>query len=327
MSISDKYDYMQPSLKISKDSSKESAIRFDYSALWLLVFGTIAISFGGIFVRIAEESISPEATIFNRFFIASLILVTIRIPRLSASIKANIFKKINWKAQDFKTILLFLLCGLSGSLMQYAYALSVAQAGIAISTLLLSMSPIVTAFFALYFLKEKLRPLFGIGLAIAIGGAIGIALGEANRAPSAAIGETIALSSAFFLGAYLLLIQRLRERFSAIDILTIVSIIISLFMLVSVLLSGQQFFPETLKGWLSVVMLAIICQIIGQGLIIIALEKLSAKLTSVLLLLDPIFAAILALIIFSEALTLPSWLGLLVCIIGISICTFSQSRA
>ena len=85
-------------------------------------------------------------------------------------------------------------------------------------------------------------------------------------------------------------------------------------------------FPETLKGWLSVVMLAIICQIIGQGLIIIALEKLSAKLTSVLLLLDPIFAAIFALIIFSEALTLPSWLGLLVCIIGISICTFSQSR-
>ncbi|WP_413324568.1 DMT family transporter [Synechococcus sp. MIT S9503] len=312
---------------MANDSAGDHIARFDYSAVWFLVFGAIAGSFGGIFVKIAEESLSPEATIFNRFFIASLILITIRMPRFIASIKDDAFKIFNSKAQDIKTILLFLLCGLSGSLMHYAYCLSVAKAGIAISDLLLSMSPIVTAFFALYFLKEKLNSLFGIGLAIAIGGAIGIALGEVNRAPSAALGETLALSSAFFLGGYLLLIQRLRERFSAIDILTVVSIIISGFMLISTSISGHQLFPETLKGWISVVMLAVICQILGEGLIIIALEKLSAKLTSVLLLLDPVFAAILALIIFSEALTISSWLGLFVCVIGISLCTLSQSKS
>jgi threonine/homoserine efflux transporter RhtA len=64
-----------------------------------------------------------------------------------------------------------------------------------------------------------------------------------------------------------------------------------------------------------------------QGSMIIALEKLSAKLASVLLLLDPVFAAIFALMLFAEALTLSSWLGLVVCVIGTSMCTPSQSRS
>ncbi len=48
----------------ANDSAGEHIARFDYSAVWFLVFGAIAGSFGGIFVKIAEESLSPEATIF-----------------------------------------------------------------------------------------------------------------------------------------------------------------------------------------------------------------------------------------------------------------------
>jgi len=311
----------------SRDLSKDNVSCFAYSALGLLVSGAIAISLGGIFIRFSEESLSPEATIFNRFFIASLILISIRTPLIIATFRNGVVQIFKSKVQDFRTILLFLLCGLAGSLMQYAYGLSIARSGIAVSTLLLNLTPLITGFFTWYFLKEKLRPLFCIGLAIAIGGAIGIALGEANRKAAAPIGEILALSSAFTYSAYLLLIQKLRERFSAIDILTIVCTIISAFMLASLLVTGQQLFPETLKGWLSVIMLAVISQVIGQGLIIIALKKLSANLASVLLLIDPVFAAIFALIIFAEALSLSSWLGLLVCVVGISLCTVSQSRS
>ncbi len=311
----------------SRDLSKDDVSCFAYSALGLLVSGAIAISFGGIFIRFSEESLSPEATIFNRFFIASLILISIRTPLIIVSFRNGAVQIFKSKVQDFRTILLFLLCGFSGSLMQYAYGLSIARSGIAVSTLLLNLTPLITGFFTWYFLKEKLSPLFCIGLAIAIGGAIGIALGEANRKAAAPIGEILALSSAFTYSAYLLLIQKLRERFSAIDILTIVCTIISAFMLAKLLITGQQLFPETLKGWISVIMLAVISQVIGQGLIIIALKKLSANLASVLLLIDPVFAAIFALIIFSEALSLSSWLGLLVCVIGISLCTISQSRS
>ena len=318
---------MKSGLEKSKNPSKENVARFDYSALRTLIFGAIAASFGGIFIRLSEESLSPGATIFNRFFIASLILISIRMPLIRAGFKHGVIKTFNSKVQDTKTVLLFLLCGLAGALMQFAYGLSVARAGIAISTLLMNMTPLITGFFAWYFLKEKLSALFGIGLSIAIGGAIGIALGEANRQAAAPLGEMLALSSAFFYATYLLLIQRLRERFSAIDILTISCIVISIFMFFGVLISGQQLFPVTLNGWLAVAMLAVISQIIGQGSIIIALEKLSAKLASVLLLLDPVFAAIFALILFAEALTLSSWLGLVVCVIGISMCTLSQSRS
>ena len=322
-----KYCRMDSKFTKSNDSGKEHMARFDYSALRLLIFGATAVSFGGIFVRLSEESLSPDAVIFNRFFIASLILISLRLTLACANIKKNSLKIFNPKSEDLKAILLFILCGLTGALTQYAYCLSITKAGIAVSTLLLSMSPLITGFFAWYFLKEKLKPLFGVGLSIAIGGAIGIALGEANRSAAAPLGEIIALGSAFFLGAYLLLIQRLRERFDAISILTVVSIIVSIFMFFSVLASGQQLFPDTIKGWLSVLLLAVVCQIIGQGLIIISMQKLSAKLTSVLLLLDPVFAAILALIIFSEALTISSWLGLLVCVIGISLCTLSQAKS
>ena len=89
---------MQSRLENSKDLRKDDASRLDYLSLWLLICGAIAISLGGIFIRFSEESLSPDATIFNRFFIASLILISIRMPLIGAKIKSIKVELFNSKA-------------------------------------------------------------------------------------------------------------------------------------------------------------------------------------------------------------------------------------
>ena len=83
------------------------------------------------------------------------------------------------------------------------------------------------------------------------------------------------------------------------------------------LISGEKFFPESPGGWLLLLGLALISHVGGQGLITYALAHLPAAFSSVTLLLQPVFAALLAWMLLSEALGLGQALGGLLVLWGI----------
>ena len=66
--------------------------------------------------------------------------------------------------------------------------------------------------------------------------------------------------------------------------------------------SPQPLLPAGAEGWLVLIGLAIVTQILGQGLIAYAFAHLPASLSSVSLLIQPVMAAIFAWIIFGEAI-------------------------
>ena len=82
-------------------------------------------------------------------------------------------------------------------------------------------------------------------------------------------------------------------------------------------LSGEKFFPGSPWGWLVLLGLALISHVGGQGLITYALAHLPAAFSSVTLLLQPVFAALLAWVLLSEALSLGQALGGLLVLSGI----------
>jgi hypothetical protein len=77
----------------------------------------------------------------------------------------------------------------------------------------------------------------------------------------------------------------------------------ALWLLPAALLTEVKIVPQTLEGWLAVGGLALISQIIGQGMISWALGLLPAAFSAVSLLVNPVASGIFAWIILGEALT------------------------
>jgi drug/metabolite transporter (DMT)-like permease len=80
-------------------------------------------------------------------------------------------------------------------------------------------------------------------------------------------------------------------------------------MLPVVLIFEDQILPISWSGWLAVIGLAAICEVLGHGLVVYSLKQFSAVFVTVFLLLEPVISAILAWIIFSESLSILNLFG------------------
>jgi drug/metabolite transporter (DMT)-like permease len=65
---------------------------------------------------------------------------------------------------------------------------------------------------------------------------------------------------------------------------------------------GQKILPDTLHGWVLLAALALIAQVVGQGLIAYALSRLPATFGSLALLVQPLAAAVYAAALLGEHL-------------------------
>ena len=87
----------------------------------------------------------------------------------------------------------------------------------------------------------------------------------------------------------------------------------------------EQLFPQTWQVWLAVVALALVCQVLGQGLLVYSLKQFSSGFIAVFLLLEPILTAILAWLVFAELLDWTNWLAFVMVLSGIYLTRSSGS--
>ena len=71
------------------------------------------------------------------------------------------------------------------------------------------------------------------------------------------------------------------------------------------------------RGWAILIALALVTQILGQGLIAYAFAHLPASLSSVSLLIQPVMAALFAWILFGEAIGPAQFVGGAIVLAGI----------
>ena len=72
-------------------------------------------------------------------------------------------------------------------------------------------------------------------------------------------------------------------------------------------LSGEQVLPLTLTGWAMLIGMALVTQVGGQGLITWSLAHLPATFSSVVLMVQPLVAALIGVLIMHEPFTM--WLA------------------
>ncbi len=286
----------------------------------LLFIGVVALSFGSIFIKWSENGLSPNATVFNRFWLSTIFFALWQFVKLVVQRKGA---SIQQECYTHKNVLLLLTCGISFALNLVCIAWSLTQTSVAISSVLHNLAPIFTSLGAWLLFGQGFNRQFIIGMIIAFGGAIGIELHSLGAASNLA-GNWAAILSAVFAAVYLLAVEKLRIKFSAVTIQLWICGTSALVMLPFVLLSGNELFPSTFDGWIWVISLALVCQILGQGLLTYSLDKFSSVVVSLVHLLEPVISSIFAWVIFWERLSLSNWVSFAILLIGLYLAVFSQ---
>lgn len=258
-----------------------------------------------ILIRWSENEISPNATMFNRCWIAAVIFglwQQLSLVRQRWLGKQSIIKQ----SFDKKQILLLLITATFFCGTQILWAWSLTQTSVANSSLMHSLTPFFTALGGYLLFNQRFDDKFLIGLAMATVGTIVLGLDDLQFASVKLQGDLLAFISAIFWSAYFLAIEKLRTQLTVTIILSWVCRIVTLLFTLILFTVHDEWFPHSWRGWLNVITLAltIIC---GHGLLTYSLKYLSSSLIAMIFLLSPVLTSFLAWIIFAEAL---NWLNL-----------------
>ena len=303
----------------SPDDLKHGKLVQKPDTFWAIISlsaALLAVSLAAIFIRLSEREIGPNATVFNRLWIATVVFgvwngadaARRRMSEREPQVRSN------YTLGDF---LLLTAVGVVSSASLGFWAWSLTQTNVANSTVLRNLTPLFTTLGGWLLLGRRFDNRFLVGMVVALAGAIAIGLDDLQTAGDHLAGDITALLSAMFYAGNLLIAEHLRTKFSATIILMWRCCIGSILILPLVLLAGDRVFPYSWQGWLAVIALAVICQAFGQGLLIHSLGRLSSGFVALFLLLEPVITAILAWMLFSERLSLLNWLAFSVVLAGI----------
>lgn len=275
------------------------------AALPALVAGAIAVGASPIFVRLSE--VGPFATAFWRVALALPVLFL-------------------WHAWEQKTWRLeppraeargLVLAGLlfAGDLI--FWHLAIRHTTVANATLFANFSTVVVALGAWLLLGEQLTRRFTAGLVLALSGAVLLSGATWQLDPAYLLGDAYGLVTALFFGSYILAVRSARARTTAAGLMLWSGIVTAVALLVVTVVMGESIFPESWNGWLVLIALAWISHAGGQGLIAYALGHLRAGFSSLVVLLEPLAAAILGWVLLAEALGVQQALGGAIILAGV----------
>jgi drug/metabolite transporter (DMT)-like permease len=255
-----------------------------------LIIGTMAVSTGAIFARLAD---APSLVIAAyRVGIASLILAPVTW----------------WKARDEivtlskRDLKLAVLSGFFLALHFATWISSLEYTSVANSVVLVNTNPLWVGLLTPLIAKEKVKR-------------------------AALLGDGLALAGSLCAAVYLLLGRNLRRKLSLLPYIFICYGSAAVILWVIVLSLGlpiSGFSTGTVAAFWG---MALIAQIIGHSTYNWALKWLSAGLIAVSLLGEPIGSTILAYILFDEGLTVYKIVGGGIILSAIYIAASSESRA
>ena len=265
------------------------------AAFLCLLAGGCAIAFAPIFVRLADTG--PVASAFWRTALAA--------PLLWIGV---------WGTRDPKPARTYwpalLLAGVFFALDLGVWHWSIVWTSVANSTLLANLAPIFVTLAGWLLWRQKVTGTFLVGMFVAIAGMFVLVGPNFAVGGTRLAGDALGALTGMFYAGYMLAIKAARDaRASTVRLMAWSTTITAVALLPVALASPQPFLPQGAPGWLVLVGLALITQILGQGLIAYAFAHLPASLSSVSLLIQPVVAALAAWAIFGEAVGAAQFAG------------------
>ena len=146
----------------------------------------------------------------------------------------------------------------------------------------------------------------GAALMLAVAG-IALLMGmSAQLSARHLAGDLLCLAAAVLYTGYLIVMDRVRSRVPAFPALAMSTLFSALMLLPFAVLASGAFWPQ---DWTPLIWLALGSQVVGQGLIIVALPHLSPLASGLGLLIQPVLSATWGILWFNERLGLPEAVG------------------
>jgi drug/metabolite transporter (DMT)-like permease len=267
-----------------------------------LVLGAIAVGASPIFVRMAD--VGPYASAFWRTFLALPFLwAWARIETRDGSVMAF----------DRPVVLAGLF--FAGDL--FFWHLAILGTTVANATFLATTAPIWVAFGAWLLTRETVSLHTIVGLALCLSGGAALLGQSYGFAPERLLGDVFGLATAVFFGGYVLAVRSARQRHGAGRMIFLSTIVTTACLFVIALLFDSRVLPQSASGLAVLVVLAVMCQAGGQGLVAIALGTLPATFSALVIFIEAIAAAAFGWAILGEALGPIQVLGGVLILIGI----------
>ncbi|MBL4801199.1 MAG: DMT family transporter [Emcibacter sp.] len=279
-----------------------------------MLVGAVAISLAPIFVRLSN--LEPVVSAFYRLsfalpFFALLPFLGRAKPELQSTKRNRL---------SFRDIFMMCICGAMLATDLALWHISINWTSVANATLFNNCAPVILIALGWAFLGERITREVLIALVVASSG-IALLMGENfTLSPDQFIGDMVAISTAFFYALYLFLVKSLRARHDTFVIMFGTSLVSAVCLLTVCVMNGWGMALIDMRSWSIVLGLALVCHVFGQSLIAGALADLPVATSSFGLLVQPVSAAVLAWILFNEALSLLQCLGglLVLCSIVLS---------
>lgn len=256
--------------------------------------GAALLGLSPIGVRLSE--LGPQATNLWRFALALPIL---------ALWAASSGRPIPPTRQTGWLLFAGLLFGLELSL----WATALSHTTVANATLLSNMTPIFAAAFGWFVFKERLKPEIYWGGAAALAGAFILAFARARSGAGPAatpeegwIGDGLGFASAIGYAGYLLIVRSLGGQVSTGAVMFWATLSAAAYALGLSLFLGERLLPETWRGWAVLVALGVVVQAAAQGLIAYGVLRLPIVVSTILLWMQPLSAAVISWFLFGEHL-------------------------
>ena len=225
-----------------------------------------------------------------------------------------------------------LLVGAAGLVLATHFAAwitSLEYTSVASSAVLVTTNPVWVGLLSWLVLRE--RPGFGVlaGIVLGLCGSALVFVGEQavpadpQRAPL--LGNTLALGGAMAVSVYLLIGRRLRARVSLWTYVFLVYSTAAVALLLAALLAGASLWPTPVACGL-ILLLAAGPQLLGHTAFNHAVRHLPAPLVAVAILGEPIGAAVLAWLLFGEAVNALQLAGFGLLLAGIVLAAVTESR-
>lgn len=279
----------------------ETAGRERRTAMIVLLAGACIIGLAPILVRIGEAG--PSAIGFWRMIFA-LPLLALIARRESGGVGPT-----GW---------ILGLAGVAFALDLAFWHYGIALTSVAKATILSNLTPVIVTGVAWLVFREKVRPLFLTAVALAVGGACLMTLARDPGLPGVnpPLGDAFSAMTAVWYALYFLAVQRARQTRGAAQVMFWSSLTAAPLLLAASAALGERFLPATPVGWAACVGLGIV-HATGQGAIAWALGRLPASVTSVVVLVQPVVAAVLGWLLFGEVFGPGQMLGGAIALTGV----------
>lgn len=270
--------------------------------IFLIFLAICFLATGGIFVKLSP--LPPINTGFYR--------VLFSIPMLLPFIK-----KSDLQSLSFKQVVTIVLAGafLAGDLTFWNSSFSYTT--VANSNLLVNLTPFTVIPVSYFLFKEKMTPKFLLGGLVTLLGVFVLMANKVTVSPERLLGDSMSLGASVFYAMFMITVYKLRDTVKS-NVIMFLSAFGTLLVLAAVIFFTEGFYvPKNFEELWPLLALALVSQILGQGLLAYCLGKVNASLSSLITLSQPVVAALYAWVIFQEHLNLQSIIAIIITLTGV----------